>query len=46
MSAVSTGAPVASKRSRIEFGRYLRRNPSLVIGVSMVGALLGAGIHD
>ena len=41
MSAVtSTAAPVASKRSRIEFGRYLRRNPSLVIGIAMIGVLL------
>lgn len=39
-AVVSTDAPVAAKRPRVEFGRYLRRNPSLVIGVAMVGALL------
>ncbi len=41
MSAVtSSGAPIASERTRREFGRYLRRNPSLVLGASMVLLLL------
>ncbi len=41
MSAVSfTGATVAGQRSRTGLYRYLRRNPSLVIGLAMIGALL------
>jgi peptide/nickel transport system permease protein len=41
MSAVGfTGAAASAQRSRLELGRYLRRNPSLVIGLAMIGALL------
>ena len=41
MSTVAaTGPAVGAQRSRLELGRYLRRNPSLVLGGSMVLLLL------
>jgi peptide/nickel transport system permease protein len=41
MTAVSAPAPaVVRRRSGVEFRRYLKRNPSLAIGLVMVGALL------